>query len=60
MRDVRLEEILLVQDGVDKIGVSLDLMDEAGVDDLQDHPENFLQDANIGDGLAQRRVIFKT
>ena len=60
MRDVRLEEILLVQDGVDKIGVSLDLMDEAGVDDLQDHPENFLRDANIGVGLAQRRVIFKT
>ena len=59
MGDVRLEQILLVEDGVDEVGVALDLVDQARVDDLQDHAKDLLQDSNVGDGLADRGVVIK-
>ena len=42
MVDEGLEHLLVVEERVDQVGVILDLVDKAGVDNLQDHPQRLL------------------
>ena len=44
MVDERLKHLLVVQERVDQIGIVLDLVYKAGIDDLQDHTEYLFQD----------------
>ena len=54
-----LEEVLLVEERVDEVGVVLDLRDETRVDDLQDHAQHLLQHGHVGDRLAQRGLLLQ-
>jgi hypothetical protein len=53
----RLKKLLLVEQRVDKVRVVLDHVDETRVDDLEDHAQHFLKDGDVGDGLADGRVV---
>ncbi len=57
MRGERLEDLFLVEQSVDEIGVAFGLIDKARVDDLQDHPQHLLQNGDVGQGLPDRRVL---
>ena len=47
----------VTEKSTNQVGVVLDLCDEAGVDDLQDHPQNLLKHCSVRESVAQRRLV---
>jgi len=44
---IRLEDLSLVEEGVDQVWVVVEVVGECGVEDFQHHQQNFFNDATV-------------